>query len=367
MIEKARAAVLTAFNEPLVLQEFPVLKPEPSALIAKVSLATFCGTDVHIWRGELKGSVTPMILGHEAVGRVYVLGEGVKRDSAGQPIEVGDRIVWDRIWTCGNCYQCKARGNSFACEKRITYGMRIGCSEPPYLNGFFAEYVYIRPNVAFFKVPESLDDTLIPPLTCAFGAVLNGLEKLHIKPGDRVVVQGAGPVGLYTIVVAKEMGASEVISIDLVDSRLKLAEEFGADHVVNASNYTSAEDRIKRVKELTGGHGVDYVIEATGSLEVIREGLEMLDSGGSYLIIGAGYAGLASIAPSTLILGQLKVMGSLGHEARHIAAGLRFLHSRIDKYPFKKIISHIYTLEDINDALAAMAKRQAIKAAVKFV
>jgi threonine dehydrogenase-like Zn-dependent dehydrogenase len=211
-----------------------------------------------------------------------------------------------------------------------------------------------------------LDDILIPPLSCAFGAVLNGLEKLRIKPGDRVAVQGAGPVGLYATAVAKEMGASKVISIDVVDSRLKLAEEFGADHVVNASNYTSAEDRIKKVKELTGRHGVDYTVEATGSLEVIREGLEMLDSGGSYLIIGAGYAGLANVTPSILILGQLKMMGSLGHEPRHIAAGLRFLQSKVDKYPFEKIISHRYTLNDINEALAAMAKRQAVKAAVKF-
>jgi threonine dehydrogenase-like Zn-dependent dehydrogenase len=366
MSERARAAVLAAFNKPLVLKDFPLLKPEPGALIAKVSLATFCGTDVHIWRGELKGSVTPMILGHEAVGRVYELGEGVKMDSAGNTVRAGDRIVWDRIWTCGVCYQCAARGNSFACENRLTYGMRVGCSDPPYLNGFFAEYVYVRPRVAFFKVPEELDDAIIPPLTCSFGVVLNGLEKLRIKPGARVAVQGAGPVGLYAIAVAKEMGASRVISIDVVDSRLRLAEEFGADYAVNASNYASAEDRVRRVKELAGGHGVDYAVEATGSLEVIREGLDMLDSGGSYLIIGAGYAGLANVAPSAIILGQLNIVGALGHEPRHIAAGLRFLQSRVDKYPFKKIVSHTFTLNDINEALAAMAKKEAIKAAVKI-
>ncbi|MEM2884021.1 MAG: zinc-binding dehydrogenase [Nitrososphaerales archaeon] len=367
MGKKVRAAVLTEFNKPLTIQEFPLVKPEAEALIAQVSLATFCGTDVHIWKGELKGSVTPMILGHEAVGRIYELGKGVNNDSAGNPVEVGDRIIWDRILTCGRCYQCVARGNSFACVNRLTYGMRVGCSEPPYLNGFFSEYVYLRPRVAFFKIPEALDDEVVSPLNCAFGAVLNGLEKLQIKPGDKVVIQGAGPLGLYAVAVAREMGASKIISIDVVRSRLKLAEEFGADYTIDTSNYASAEERVKKVSDLTGGHGVDHVVEVTGSLEVIREGLEMLDSGGSYVIIGAGYAGFANISPSTLILKQLKVMGSLGHEPRHIEKGLRFIESRVDRYPFKKIISHTFRLDEVNAALNVMAKKEAIKAAIRFI
>ncbi|MFN3621510.1 MAG: zinc-binding dehydrogenase [Nitrososphaerales archaeon] len=367
MGRKVRAAVLTEFNKPLAIQDFPLPTPEAGALIAQVSLATFCGTDVHIWRGELKGSVKPMILGHEAVGKVYEMGEGVKKDSAGNPVDVGDRIIWDRILTCGRCYQCVARGNSFACENRLTFGMRVGCSEPPYLNGFFAEYVYIRPRVAFFKIPKDLDDEVVSPLSCAFGAVLNGLEKLHVKPGDKVLIQGAGPLGLYAVVAAREMGAAKIISIDVVGSRLKLAEEFGADYTIDVSNYSSAEERVRKVLDLTGGRGVDYVIEVTGSLEVIREGLEMLDSGGSYVVIGAGYAGFANIAPLTLILKQLKIMGSLGHEPRHIEKGLRFLESRVDRYPFKKIVSHTFSLDEVNAALNVVAKREAVKAAIKFM
>ncbi len=367
MVGKSRAAVLTEYNKPLLIQEMPVLKPEPGAMLVKVSLATFCGTDVHIWRGELKGSTTPMILGHEAVGTIYELGEGVKQDSAGAPVKEGDRVVWDRILNCGRCYQCVARGNSFACENRLTYGMRVGCSEPPYLNGFFSEYVYVRAGVAFFKVPSTLDDHVVSPLNCAYGAVLNGFEKLNIKVGGRVAIQGAGPLGLFAIAVAKEMGASKVISIDMVDSRLKMAGEFGADHTINAAHYSTAEARIKAIKQLTGGHGADHVVEVTGSPQVIREGVDMLDSGGTYVVIGAGYPGLAEIDTSLLILRQLRISGSLGHEPRHIERGLHFLESRLDRYPFRKIITHTFTLEGVNEALRAMERREAVKAAIRFL
>ncbi len=360
----AKAAVIVEFGKPLVIKEFPLPRVERGASLVKVRTTTVCGTDVHTWQGQLDGAVCPMIPGHEAAGEVHELGEGLASDASGEPLRTGDRVVWDRTVSCGRCYYCVAKGNSLGCTNRITYGMRLGCSEPPYLNGFFSEYVYLRSGTNLYKIPDDLDDEVISPLACALGTSVAGIEKLPIRTGDSVAIQGAGPVGLYSTCLAREKGASKIVVIDFVQTRLAVAERFGATHLVNASQYSRLEDRVKRVREVSGGHGVDHVVEATGSPHAFSEGIRMLEKSGSYVLIGAAYEGETPVSPSTIIYGQLKVCGSLAHETRHMRGGIEFLQSRQDKYPFKDMISHRFKLAETNKALELMKRREAIKVAL---
>jgi len=136
----ARGAVLRVFNEPLKLEAGPVLDPEPGALIARVDLAGVCGTDVHLFHGNLP-IPTPVILGHEAVGRVERLGAGVTADFNGEPLREGDAIAWASNIPCGRCHWCVVEKERTLCENRKVYGINQRFDEEPRLSGGWAEAI----------------------------------------------------------------------------------------------------------------------------------------------------------------------------------------------------------------------------------
>ena len=117
-------------------------------------------------------------------------------------------------------------------------------------------------------MPDELRDSILGPVNCALGTVTEGLLRAGVETGDSVVVQGAGGLGLYATAMAKDMGADRVIVLDRLENRLRLAEEFGADHTINIEEYNTAETRVDRVKELTRGRGADVVIELVGRAEL---------------------------------------------------------------------------------------------------
>src|SRR5262249_42874185 len=139
---------------------------------------------------------------------------------------------------------------------------------------------------AVFKVPENVPDVLAGPANCALSQVIDGLERAAIGPGDSLVIQGAGGLGINAVAVAKERGVMQVIVIDGIDSRLELATGFGADATVDLKEFKTPAARVARVRELTEGEGADAVMEVVGSPAVVAEGIEMLCSGGVYLEIG---------------------------------------------------------------------------------
>ena len=194
---------------------------------------------------------------------------------------------------------------------------------------------------------------------------MKGTAKLNITIGDTVVVQGAGPLGLYCISLVKEMGAKNIIAVDLVESRLKMAERFGADHLVNVKEYATVEERLARIRKLTNEKGADHVIEVSGSLDVIPEGIRIVRGGGSYLLIGTVVSGEASFSPLLFITKQVRMIGSLGYEPSHLYKSLEFLENKQDRYPFKQMITHRYEFADIMKGFEVMYKKEAIKAAIK--
>jgi D-arabinose 1-dehydrogenase-like Zn-dependent alcohol dehydrogenase len=151
----ARGAVLRTFNEPLTLEEAPVLDPEPGALIARVDMGGVCGTDVHLHHGNLP-IPTPVILGHEAVGRVEKLGAGVTTDFNGEPLQEGDAIAWASNIPCGRCYWCVVEKERTLCENRKVYGINQRFDQAPRLSGGWAEFIYLQPGSAVFKLPADI-------------------------------------------------------------------------------------------------------------------------------------------------------------------------------------------------------------------
>jgi hypothetical protein len=150
----AIAAVLEQFEAPLMLRELPLpARVEPGAALVRTEMAGICGTDVHLWKGQLPIAL-PVILGHETVGRLEQLGDGLERDWTGQPLKRGDRVTWNSAASCGLCYYCAEKRQPTRCPKRRAYGIGYRCDQPPHLLGGYGEFHYLHPRATIFKLPE---------------------------------------------------------------------------------------------------------------------------------------------------------------------------------------------------------------------
>lgn len=360
---KGKAAVLTKQGSPMEMWELPIPEVEPGAILIKVSLANICGSDLHFWRGDTPWRVVPSIMGHEMMGRVFRLGKGVTTDSTGQPLSEGDRVVYPYFFPCERCWACLS-GNRAACTHNMEH-WRIPCDRPPYFIGAYAEYYYLPPRHYAFKVPDELSDEMVAPLNCALSEVLYGLHRVRVALGDTVVIQGAGGLGIYATAVAREMGATQVIVIDRFKERLELARAFGAHHTISLEEFKTPRERIVRVRELTGGKGADVVAELAGFPQVIPEGLNMVAVGGKYLLIGNISRGLSTEIEPSLIVGLSRnLVGVVTYEPWALQRALEFVKNHKDKYPFHRLLSHKFPLEQINEAFALADQGKVSRAAL---
>src|SRR3954471_13423448 len=226
--ERGRLVYLTEPGQ-VELMDFPVPEPGPGAVVATVSRANVCGSDLHIYKG-LHPTVKKGAMGHEMVGRVQTLGEGVETDFAGQPLAPGDRISITYFQNCRKCRACR-RGQFNLCE----HGYRHWVSPPelpPHFHATYATHYYVNPDQYIYKVPDNVPDSVASFANCALSQVAFGAHVAQVTGGETVVIQGAGGLGLSAIAVCKRRGA-RVIVIDGVEYRLEAARAFGADEIVD--------------------------------------------------------------------------------------------------------------------------------------
>jgi D-arabinose 1-dehydrogenase-like Zn-dependent alcohol dehydrogenase len=353
-----KAAVLEEYGQPLQIREVPIPEVQPGAILVKVEMAGICGTDVHQHKGDLTiKSPLPNIQGHETIGRVVKLGNGRVQDCAGEMLKIGDRIMWAHA-DCGACYWCTIARDPVLCAKRSGYGF----APPVALRGGFAEYEYITPATNVVKVPDELSEEEAVGVGCAFRSVVAGYERFG-KVGlmEDVVIQGAGPIGLYSTVVARESGARKIIVVGAPQLRLDLAKKWGADYVINIDEFKTAAQRKEQILNLTQGRGPEIVVEGSGVPAAFNEGLDMIQKGGRYLVMGQSSAGLTSFMPSLITSKAVTIMGSVSAAIPHFYKALQFIKTNHSKYPFGELVSRKYRLEEINEAMANMETGKEIK------
>ena len=359
MAATGRAAAFYGYGQPFRINEYPVPEPGPGAAVVKITLANVCGSDLHVWRGELdpakRGRAVPIHQGHEGTGRIAALGEGVTTDSNNQPLAVGDRVVFAYFFPCGRCRAC-LNGREWTCPNRM-HPRATSCDVWPHFKGTFGDYFYLWPNHTVFKVPDDLPDELVVGVNCAMAQVTAALDLAGVAVGENVVIQGAGGLGLYAIAVARERGAGRVIVVDGVAERLEVASMFGADEFVDLRELPESTQRIKRVKELTDGWGADVVLELAGFPAVTEEGVKMLGSGGRYVEVGNISPGLTYAAdPALWVTQNITVIGNNHYSRRHLRDAMDILRRTRHKYPFDKIVSHKFPLEEINEVFEQQDK-----------
>jgi alcohol dehydrogenase len=337
-IETMRALVFRGPNQ-IRVERVPIPRPGVGEAVIRITLTTICGTDVHILKGEYK--VRPgLVIGHEPVGVIHELGEGMTG------YRVGDRVLVGAITPCGQCGDCLS-GHWSQCGGPIG-GWKFGNT----IHGAQAEYLlvpYAQANLA--KIPDELTDEQVVLLADIASTGISAAESAELKIGDTAAVFAQGPIGLCATAGARLKGASLIIGIESDPVRAAMAKRMGADVVLNFKEC----DVVAEVRRLTGGHGVDVAIEALGTQDTFENALRVLKPGGTLSSLGV-YSGKLSvpIEPFAAGLGDHKIVTTLcpGGKERMRRLMDMVLHNRLDLTP---LLTHRFQLDQITDAYELFA------------
>lgn len=322
-------------GKPLKIEEIEVPKIGDDEVLVKVKAAGVCHTDLHFldgtlvpWKGEL-----PITLGHEIAGEVEEVGKTVKN------FKKGDRVVLNNNKGCGKCKYCKM-GRQNLCEELDQNGFTI--------DGGYAEYVKTVERT-LVRLPEDVPFEKAAVLPCAVGSVYHGLvDAAGLQAGESLLINGFGGLGTSALQVAKYIGAKTFV-VDISEEKLKLAEEMGADGVIHgASSDVSAE-----IKKMTGGKGVDVALELVGLKKTMGNAVNSLAKLGRYVIIGYT-KDLFEVSPLTLVVGELKVMGSVSYTQKNLEDVVRLAHEK----KISPLVSQTVSLEEVPKALEQLKERK---------
>lgn len=362
----ARAAVITEYGKPLRIEELPVPDPEPGALVVRVEVATVCGTDVHLWQGGLAGLGVelPVVPGHEVVGKVVAIGSGAEKDSLGAPLSEGDRVVWTH-GSCGQCRACTVIHRPTLCPNRKV-GMQRNCERFPYLGGTFAEYSYVWPEAGRARVPDEVPSEWASASSCPLRTVVNVMDAVgRIEPTDTVVIQGAGPMGLFATALTAVQSPRQLIVIGAPSERLELAREWGANETVDLAWHRSPESRVAAVEERTNGDRADVVLELSGAPGAFAEAIQMAGPGARVAL--AGIVGPpAALVPAHLITVRgLRVSGTFGGGIDAYWKALEFLRLHGIRFDVGRLLGDRYSLDEVTIALRRMQALEEIKPIIR--
>ena len=362
-----KAAVLEEFNSPLVIREFDRPTLEPGRILVKMLAAGVCGSDIHMWRGHDPRTPLPTIIGHEGVGEVVEIGGSGKPISvSNREVRPGDRIVWDRGVTCGHCYYCAVKHEPNLCANRWVYGINRSSANPPHLVGCYADHIVLDPRTIIFHMDEFPGPSypLLASTTCSGATAANAIEQAHIQPGDSVLVQGSGPLGLYLTAFARRVGAGMVITVGGSPDSLHLALKLGADLTISHRG-TSSDERIETIRRHVP-NGLDVVLESAGNPESIHEGIALLRTGGAYISTGFAIPGTSVVLDCyhEFVRKHLRLQGVWVSHTRHLKNALSLVSANPE--PFEAMVSRTFPLDQATQALEAMEKREAIKSTIVF-
>jgi L-iditol 2-dehydrogenase len=355
---QSRVAVVTAFQQPLEIRHVEIPPIEPGGVLVQVDAATLCGTDAHRWEGGRAAVKPPFVPGHETCGIVIEM-NGEIRDIMDRPLHVGDRVI-SSYPICGHCYYCRITRQTNLCVNSYAFGT----AEPERLIGGCAEHQYFPPGCTLVLVPEKVSSPLAASAACALRTVLHGFDLLGpVESHETVVVQGAGPLGLYAVAVAKARGARKVIVIGAPSARLDVAVAWGADAVLDIDEVPNPDARAAWVRSETGGRGPDVVIQCANTHALV-EAMQLARLGARIVSIGNSQGEPLSIPPE-LFFKHLRIVGVRMAEAKHFYQALEFLVAHRYRFEFDLLITGEYSLDRTSEAIAAMAELREVKPVIR--
>jgi Zn-dependent alcohol dehydrogenase len=358
-----KAAVCYEFNKPLVLEDVTIVEPRAGEVKIRLAATAICHSDIHDWKGEMPGP-TGFIGGHESAGYIEKVGDGVTS------VKVGDTVVVSLLASCGKCYYC-ITGLPHLCEHRFDPPkeprVRNKKGQPLDLKGNiggFAEYVVVD-HSQVVKVPKEIPLDRAALLACGvitgFGGVVN---RAKVRPFQSVVVMGAGGVGINAVQGAAYVGAYPIIAVDVLESKLKMALDFGATHMVNAKN----EKAVDEIRKLTDGHGADFVFVTVGSVAAIKQGMSFTGQRGTTALIGLpNYRDQFAFSPLEIIPTEKNIIGSfMGATNLKIDIPNLITLYQSGRLKLDELVTGRFSLDKINEAMALTEKGEGLRNVIMF-
>ncbi len=360
----AHVAMLTEL-EKFEIKEYPMPPVGDDDILVKVEGCGVCGTDAHEFKRDPFGLI-PVALGHEGTGEIVKMGKNVKKDSAGKPLAIGDKVV-----TC-MIFKDNPDITMFDLNKQNVGGADVYGLLPDddiHTNGWFADYLLVRGGSTVFNVSDlDLDSRiLIEPCAVLIHAVERAKTTGILRFNSRVVVQGCGPIGLICIAILRTMGIENIVAVDGEAKRLEFAKMMGADNVVNFKDHKGIEALAGAVKDAFGGYEADFAFQCTGSPVAHSNIYKFIRNGGGLCELGFFInGGDATINPHFDICAkEITTVGSWVYTLRDYATTFDFLkRAKGIGLPLEKLITHKYPLEEINEALKTNLKMEGLKIAI---
>ena len=361
----ARVGMMTA-KEKIEIKEFNIPEIGDDEMLVKVEGCGVCGTDVHEFKNDPFGLI-PVVLGHEGTGEVIKIGKNIKRDSAGKSVKVGDKIV-TCIIPCGECPTCLQHPErTNLCENQGIYGLMT--DDNIHLNGWFGDYIVIRKNSTIFNVSDMdlHSRVLIEPAAVVVHAVERAKTTGLLKFNSKVLVQGCGPIGLLLLSVLRTMGIENIVALDGNEKRLEMAKRLGANETVNVMKSSSFDETINKVKDLTDGLGADFAFQCTGSPKAHAGIWKLVKRGGGLCEVGFFVDnGDATINPHfDLCNKEITAVGSWVYTPQDYITTFDFLkRANGIGLPIKELITHEFTLDQLQEAIETNIRQEGIKIAI---
>lgn len=344
---KMKVAIMTDIMKIEFIQR-DIPQPKAGEVLVKLEYVGVCGSDLHYFEnGRISDFIVkpPFVLGHEAGGVVVEIGSGVNH------LKPGDKVALEPGKTCGHCEFCRT-GRYNLCPDVIFF------ATPP-VDGVFQEYVAHEAGLCF-KVPDtmsSMEAALIEPLAVGFHAAVTGGARL----GQTALVTGSGCIGLVSMMAAKALGVSRIFVSDVVRKRLNKAGALGAAEVINSAE----KDVVETVRELTGGAGVDLVIETSGAEAAANQGIAALKKGGTLVFVGYSKNGMMNLSIGSALDKELTMKTIFRYRHIYPLAIDAVSRGLVD---IKNIVTNVFDFDDIQKGMdeSVHNKAEIVKSVIKI-
>lgn len=355
----AHAVVFTGPRQPLEFVRFPMREPVGAELLVRVSCCTLCRSDLHTHAGR-RTEPTPVVLGHEIVGRIEAFGPAAPRhDAAGKPVTVGSRITWAVAVGCGSCFFCK-EDLPQKCERPYKYGHQHTTLDHP-AGGGLSEFMMLVPGTYWLEIPDEVSDQTAAPANCATATVAAMLRYGGPVAGRNVLVLGGGVLGAIACAMAQAGGARGVMVSDPVPDCRARAVRFGATHAFS----TDSKELAAGILDVTDGRGADLVLELAGAAATVQSAIALARIGGTVVLAGTvAPVGSIALEPEMVVRRMLSIRGAHNYHPRDLAAALEFLAGSGREFPWRSLVAAEFPLEQAEQAFVEAHARPGVRVAV---
>jgi threonine dehydrogenase-like Zn-dependent dehydrogenase len=348
MLPKKSFAMVQTGKRVLEPMDIDIPDIDAESAILQIEACGICGSDYEQFEGVL-GTPIPAVPGHEPLGRIAAIGDGAARR---WNVNVGDRVAVETMIACHSCSTCHG-GDYHLCGSRRIYSY-IPLSDEPGLWGSYSQYMFLDRN----SIVHKMDPDLPPEIAVMFNPLGAGfrwaVEVPQTKIGDDVVIMGPGQRGLASVIACRQAGAGKIIVTGLAADadKLKLAKLYGADYTIDVDN----EDPIRRVKEITGGKGVDVVVDVSSyAVKPVVDALSFVRAGGTIVLAGVkGFKPIPNFISDLIVVQEITIKGAMGVTSSGYQAAIRTIES--GTVPMAAMHTHNFKLEEAELAIKTLAR-----------